>query len=222
VVAAGSGGYCDPRWLPRARVPDAGLLAILKGHGAWIAVQGAEANDEENLAPVEGLVRRIAAGLLDANVQAVSAWGLESAIARLAAADGTTADKLRGERRLDEDFGDALNLFLEPRSDENETSSPGTTRPPRRELLALVKSLQSPSHDQPHWIQVRLRLGEASEEHWLRAVSAKHTRWGDIEFVGEFDTASELWPHLKPGERAIVTSSEVRRWTAERPASLGP
>jgi hypothetical protein len=67
-----------------------------------------------------------------------------------------------------------------------------------------------------------LRLGEASEEPWLRAVSAKHTRWGDIEFVGEFDTASELWPHLKPGERAIVTSSEVRRWTAERPASLGP
>jgi len=222
VVTAGSGGYCDPRWLQRARVPDAGLLAILKGHGAWIAVQGAEANDEEDLAPVERLVRRIAAGLVDANVQAVNVWGLESATARLAAVDETTTGRLRGERSLDEDFEDALKLFLEPRGDESETDGPAASQPPRRELLALVKSLKSPSPDPPHWIQVQLRLGEAGEELWLRAVSAKPTRWGEIEFVGEFCTTSQLWPHLKPGERAIVTSSEVRRWTAERPASLAP
>jgi hypothetical protein len=222
VVAAGSGGYCDARWLQRTRVPDAGLLAILKEHGGWIAIQGVEANDEADLAPVERLVRRIAAGLVDANVQAVNVWGLESATTRLAAADETTADKLQSEMRPDDDLEDALELFLEPRGDESETNGPAASQPPRRELLALVKSLKSPSPDPPHWIQVQLRLGEAGEELWLRAVSAKHTRWGEIEFVGEFCTTSQLWPHLKPGERAVVTSSELRRWTAERPASLGP
>ena len=216
VVAAGSGGYCDPRWLKRTRVPDAGLLAILKGHGAWITVQGAEADDEDDMAAVERLVRRIAAGLLDANVQAVNVWGLESATARLAAVDETTTGRLLSETRLEDAFTDAPKLFLEPRGDESETAAPSGIPLPRRELLALVKSLQSPSQDRPPWIRVRLQLGEAGEEHWLRAVSAKHTRWGDIEFVGEFCTGSELWPHLKPGERAIVTSSEVRRWTTEK------
>ena len=209
VVAAGTGSYCDPRWFQRTRIPDPALATILKQHGGWIAIQGMEANDEDDVAPVERLVRRLAAGLLDADVQAVNVWGMASGGAHLAATDETSADRVRGEAGLDLAFADALNLFLEPRDQEHAGTAAAAGPVPRRELVALVQALKTPSSEPPHWVRVELRLGEAGETHWLRVISAKHTRWGDIELVGEFAGDSQLWPYLKPGERAVVMSSSV-------------
>lgn len=209
VVAAATGSYCDPRWAQRTRIPDPALASILKQHGGWIAIQGIESNDEEDFAPVDRLVRRIAAGLLDADVQAVSVWGLGSDTSHLAAADEATAAKLRRPDGLDVVFADTLELFLEPRDQDQAGTAAAAGLVPRRELVAVIQALKAPSPEPPYWIQVELRLGEAGETHWLRVISAKHTRWGDIELVGEFAGDSQLWPYLKPGERAIVMSSSV-------------
>jgi hypothetical protein len=219
VVATGSGNYCDPAWLQRQTVRDAGLATALRDHVAWLTIEGVDDGEDAIPAPNVPLVRRLAGGLCDAKVVAVSAWDTETSEARLVLADSSTAGKLGEERSWDAVFAGSPDLFLEARGAGEETRSAANVLR-RRELLAFVKSARASPPDQPHWVQVRLRMGAACEDVWLRVISAKHTGWGNVEFVGEFAARSQIWPEAQPGERAAFDSSDVRDWTTETPAGL--
>jgi hypothetical protein len=196
---------------------DAALLTALREHGGWLEIQGVGAFVDEDPTPAERLVRELAAGLCDLEVQALHVWGARDAHARLALADASTAARLRSPERLDTVFADAPPLYLERRAAGGESSGDTTDPNRRRELRAFARSVAAHGREQPHLVRVRLQLGAASEDLWLRVVSAEPTDYGQHKFTGELRGDSQLWPHLKKGEWLVIEAHEVQEWTRETP-----
>jgi len=218
VVAAGIGNYCDRQWLDRLTVRDAKLREVLDSHTAWLTfLVVTTLDDVDGPERAQTLVRQLAAGLWEGDVQAFSIFTRDYEW-RLVAADENGHARLRGEQAWEEAFQDCPELYLESRDGEEAAGVTGD-QSRRRELLAFAKMIAAEGGQRPHFIQLRLQLGPATEDVWLRSVSAEHTGWGEYRFVGQLCAASCLWPQLKQDEWLTATSSDIRAWSSEPPAA---
>ena len=84
-----------------------------------------------------------------------------------------------------------------------------------RQLADRSRALRDDGHA---LVRVRLELGHAAEDVWLKIVRSKRSANSSDQFIAEMTSASHLWPHLTPGERVRVNAYvplEVRSVAAE-------
>jgi hypothetical protein len=96
----------------------------------------------------------------------------------------------------------------------------------QRDLTRLAHRSRVASDGGHASIRVRLARGHAAEDQWLNVIRSRpsSTRWGHSrqEFIAEMTEGSQLWPHLKRGERLIVGLHEpLEVLPASSSASLG-
>jgi hypothetical protein len=209
-IAFGASPFVSADALDRLELRQPDLQRVLDEHRGWISV-ATILRPRDAASAEQSPARDVAARLCDRNVLGFYYSPPTSYSFHFVAATDDPAGQLTAPPRFAEPLPNSIPLWLTRDDDDSEYSNRQGWIRKRQSLKALARLVAEQPPDRPQ-AKVLLRRGHADEQQWLAVVSGKHTRYGNYEFVAEFQTASKLWPHLAPGERCRITNYQILDW----------
>ena len=211
-ITSGTSRYLAPaaEQEPLGAPQRSAVKSEIADHQAWLAIDLLDS--AEVLAKPRGdqLAKRFLHRLLDDRLlnDNLLAVGLaeEGGLMTLASRGAAHPELLLTENSWHDLVGSGTQVWWGPRVAQGDEPSSALTKKQIRAFAAAVAKLPA---DQFAQLKVRLKLGHAEEDAWLKLRSIQRQDYG-YTFSGELQEDSKIWPHLRAGERCTVNAWQVR------------
>jgi hypothetical protein len=201
VLTWAEGSYCDRAAIPKTLRPNDPCRAILEQHAGWAALdllQGDLAGPQN--AELERAHRALATALADLGAQAIYVLPVNSPN-RLVLLDGPATSQIKSGEffRSQPRRWSSSEFWLVASSDADRATPSGSLL--RRELWQLADRARVANPAGQALVRIRLARGHAREDQWLKVIRSRGGPDRNEDFLAEMTAESQLWPHLRPGER---------------------
>jgi len=212
IVTARAAPYCDAKSIPVVELAaDSPLRTALAEHAAWIAIDMSFTEEQAAAKDLRQAAQKLAAELLKGGALAIYAERPRSGPPRLVLADAAVREQLGSGAFLSlHDSGERGAIYLYEASAEKSAEKADSQEWPqrRRALRELSESARVQNPAGHARVRVLFERGHAREELWLNVVRSKRGPYESEELIGELTAGSQLWPHLREGERVRLSASE--------------
>ena len=208
-VTIGSGAYDRDQ---KARDPR--LRAALAEHGAWLAVDSFDSDDDR---AARSVARQLAAELADENCLAFFLASSEQLVVHTAEFRQSLRDDPLA-RQLAEAGEPAWLYYVEP-SDRDPDIIRAATAVSRR-LRELNAAFSKAAADDEFLLEIQLEMGHLPERHWLFLLEIKRQADGTNKYVARVTTDSHFAAGFRRGNRTSSTGSKSA--IGVTPRTVGP
>jgi hypothetical protein len=185
------------------------LRSAVETHSAWIAIDMLRPVRPGTADEFEQLGQRLAAAFCDEHALAIYAMSPRKNWQRLIPADAVAREQLASGNFLERsDAGDRNDIYLDETAAGEGDASPSAWPARRKQLRELADRARVENFAGHASIRVRFARGHAQEDLWLNVVRSERGAYRSEEFIGELTAPSQLWPHLKPGQRVRIAFYE--------------
>ncbi|HEX5104269.1 MAG TPA: hypothetical protein VFV87_10685, partial [Pirellulaceae bacterium] len=193
--------------LPTSLAPGTPLRQALDDHAAWIAIDALRPDQPGSPDSLDEAAQKLAAALCDDRVLAIYVTTPRRGSPRLMSANAGIREQLAAGQLLGKTGStEGSEVYLDESSDKDEDAMPWSER--RHKLRTLADDARVENAAGYAAVRVRFERGHVREDLWLNVVRSRRTDYRSEEFVGQLTTDSQLWPHLRAGERLRLSFYE--------------
>lgn len=212
ILTAARSRYCDPTSVAVSELAgNSPLRKALEEHHAWLAIDLLFAEEQSAANELQLLGQKLAAELAGKGALAIYAERPRRGPPQFLLADAAAREQLEaGAILAASKSGERSAVYLYEDSDEesSEEAQSAEWQVRRRALRELSEGARVENSAGYARIRVQFLRGHARETLWLNVVRSKRGPYDSEAFIGEVTEGSQLWPHLRTGERVRLSAFE--------------